>query len=94
MFNVFDREHYYFSWAMLKSEPFRLIFYNKLLHVSQHGIMDKLYSSHRPFKSMESEPLEPLQMEHFYLILLGNTIGVFVSLLFFAAEMILKNKTN
>ena len=88
---MFDIDMIYYSWSMLKADPYRQIFYSKMLYMYQNGIMIKL-SGKKLFEATESEPLEPLKLDHFYLVLIGIAVGLISSSVSFGIEFTCKRK--
>ena len=73
---------------MLKADPYRSIFLSKMPNLEQNGLMEKLNTLIGVFKPLESEPLEPLKMEHFYLVYIGIFVGLFFSFLSYVMEVL------
>ena len=71
------------------TDPYLGIYEQKLSHIDQSGLMDMLARQRMPMKPMEPEVLEPLKLEHFYIILIGNTVGLMLASVAFAFEKII-----
>ena len=84
-YHMFDFELAGYSFNMLKADPYRQIFKSKMLYMNQNGILKKL-SDFKLFKLSEREPLKPLQLQHFYLVLIGIAVGLTLSSLSFGIE--------
>ena len=95
MFHMFDvPPHTVAGWNMLTTSPYLDIFVNRFTLMEQAGIMARLQRQYKAFKLMEPEVLEPLKLEHFYITLIGNIIGIFVALVAFVWERIIHAKQN
>ena len=85
-------EHSYWSWLALKHNPYIPIFKEKILRTAETGLNKKFWNEAIPFKLTEEEPIEALKLEHFYIMLIGNAIGLALSLGIFFMEMIIVRK--
>ena len=62
------------------------------MHMEQAGIISKLAKQYSTFKTVESEELKPLMLEHFYIIIIGIVCGLFLSLLSFVLEKTIRRQ--
>ena len=79
------------GWSMLSTSPYLHLFHLKYVHMEQAGIIAKLAKQYSLLKREESEELEPLKLEHFYIILIGIVCGLFLALFSFVVEKMSKN---
>ena len=79
----------YRAWNILSTSPYLPLFHLKFVHMEQAGIMAKLAKQYSLLlKREESEELEPLKLEHFYIIFIGIICGLFLALFSFVVEII------
>ena len=76
------------SVMQLKSDPYRHIFIEKMSHMEENGMMEKMFLQLMPMKPMESEKLKPLELEHFYLVFIGICAGLAVSAVVLICEIV------
>ena len=90
LYNQFNYVHQNNGWGILKSSPYKPIFERNLLRMSQYGILDKINFQFVAQKLNEQEVLEPLKLEHFYIIMLILASGKLISLSIFGMEFLFK----
>lgn len=80
--------------APIMNKPVRLNKFKilKLLTLPQAGIMERLENQYEVLKFVDTEKLEPLKLEHFYIVLIGICLGTFLGSVSFAAEVCAKKK--
>ena len=93
-----ERTHYFHKfphfeqshtvWNILSTSPYLPLFHLKFMHMEQAGIMAKLARQYSLLKREESEKLDPLKLEHFYIIFIGIFCGLFLAVLAFVLEII------
>ena len=91
---LYDYEHNYWYWIMMKHNPFIPVFKEKILQADETGLSQKLWDQVVPFKVDHKEPLEALKLEHFYIMFIGIAFGLVLSLVAFATERLILPKTN
>ena len=92
--NLYDFERYYWYWITMKHNPYIPVFKEKILQADETGLSLKFWDEVVPFKVDHKEPLEALKLEHFYIMFIGITIGLALSLVAFAFERLVFSKTN
>ena len=90
---ILDKKRYLYTFAydigiseivssmQLKSDPYRPIFREKMSHMEENGLMGRMFLQLKPMKPMESEKLKALELEHFYFVFIGISVGLAASLL-------------
>ena len=72
-----DKVVFRYSYWMLKTNPYKEILAVKHRHMEETGFMQTLNTQNSvPLKPMEEDPLKPLELKHFYLVLIGNAAGL------------------
>lgn len=94
---MLPKEFYYFEelhwfWITLKHNPYIPLFEEKILQAEETGLNHKFWDEPVLFKIKEEVPIKPLKLEHFYITLIGNVIGLVLSLTAFAYEMLVVPK--
>ena len=105
MNQIIDRKTYYHTFPLLTLvfvssmqliwDPYRIILNEKKLHLDESGIMEHLFIRKRPLMAEESEPLEPLKLEHFYFTLAGICVCLSASAIILIIEthkLVFKNQ--
>ena len=87
-------EHSYWNWVLLKHNPYIPVFKEKILQTSETGLNEKFWNEAVPFKITEEEPLEALKLEHFYIMFIGNAIGILLAFATFLIEKIIRPKVK
>ena len=91
---MYEKKKHITSAMQLKSSPYRSILREKMSHMEENGLMENMFLQLMPMKPMESEPLEPLKLTHFYLVFLGILAGLILSTVAIGFEICISKKKS
>ena len=83
----------YAAWVVLKTDPYLTLYQLKFMHMEEAGLMNMMSGQWKSFKPMEPDVLEPLKIEHFYIIMIGIVVGMLLASIIFAAEKFVSAKS-
>ena len=89
---LYEKRKYITSIMQMKSSPYRSIFYRKISHMEENGLMEHMFLQLTPMRPMETEPLKPLKLTHFYLVFLGIFAGLILSMVAIGFEICICKK--